>query len=155
MFDIHAIQWRWQKLTDMNAEDFYAVAKLRQDVFVLEQNCLYADLDELDPHTHHLLGMHNKELVAYVRVLFPEKPQDPVYFSREVTPLAYRGAGIGKILVEKTLAYINEHAPKQDIVISVQLPLEKFYNNFDFKRVGAPYAEDGIQHIAMRRTAQH
>jgi ElaA protein len=154
MFNINNIQWRWLKLDVMSAKEFYAVAQLRQDVFILEQSCLYADLDELEPVTHHLLGTLNDELVAYVRVLFPEKSRDPVYFSREVIPQAYRGKGFGKMLMEKTIAYITEQAPNHEVVISVQTHLEKFYNNFAFNRVGAPYSEDGIQHIAMRRLAK-
>jgi len=154
MININDIQWRWATLDKLSAKDFYAVAKLRQDVFILEQACLFADLDGLDLQTHHLLGTYKDDLVGYLRVLFPEKSRDPVYLSRIITPLAYRGKGIGRILVAQGLSYIDEQAPKHEVVISAQVNLEEFYKGFGFKRVGSPYLEDGIPHIAMRRSGK-
>ena len=147
----NAIQWRWLLLNEMSGQDFYQVAKLRQEVFIIEQACMYADLDEMDLNTNHLLGMKDNLLVGYLRVLAPANKREPVYFSRVATAITHRKSGIGRILIQQALDFIHEHHKGHEIVISAQTYLEKFYNEFGFIRIGTPYTEDGIPHVAMKR----
>lgn len=149
VLDPSDLQWECQTLAKMSAQDFYEIAKLRQQIFIIEQSCIFADLDELDPVTHHLFARHKNDLVAYSRVLPPHKAKDPVYLSRICIDINYRKNGFGNILVKKALDYIHKHFPGKEIVISAQSYLEKFYEQFDFKQIGKPYLEDGIPHIPM------
>lgn len=149
--DLQTLNWHWKTFETMSAREFHDIAKLRQQVFIVEQACLFSDLDDLDPITQHLMATHENELIAYARVLAPHKPKDPVYISRICTDINHRKHGVGHELMKKALEYIQQHYPNKEVVISAQSYLEKFYNKFDFKRIGKPYLEDGIPHIAMHR----
>lgn len=151
MIKTNALEQRWAKFNELSAQEFYAIAKLRQEVFIIEQACIYADLDDLDPLTHHLMLMQENNLTAYTRVLPPDTSEDPVYFSRVAVALSYRKQGLGTQLIQCVLEYIEDQFPRQEIVISAQNYLEKFYNKFGFERLSLPYTEDGIPHIAMRK----
>ena len=83
----------------------------------------------------------------------PINLKDPIYFSRVCISIAHRNHGIGRRLIQQVLDYIRHQFPQKEIVISAQTYLEKFYNSFDFVRVGTPYEEDNIPHIAMRLSA--
>jgi ElaA protein len=151
MNSISSLEWRWLKLEDITGPEFYQIAKLRQEIFIVEQACLFADLDDLDPLTHHLLVTQNHNLVAYLRVLPPDSLQDPVYFSRVAAAIPHRKQGLGVELIQEAIRYIQEQFPGREIVISAQNYLETFYLKFGFERIGTPYTEDGIPHIAMRK----
>jgi len=143
------LQWEWRTLDNMSAHDFYEIAKLRQQIFIVEQSCIFSDLDELDPITHHLFALYKGNAIAYSRVLPPHKSKDPVYLSRICIDIHYRKHGLGNALVKKALDHIQKNFPEKEVVISAQSYLENFYEQFGFKRIGKPYLEDGIPHIAM------
>ena len=151
MTHAHHLQWRWSTLNEITGVEFYQIAKLRQEIFIIEQSCIFADLDDLDPVTHHLLVTQNNNLIAYLRVLPPDSAEDPVYFSRVLTARDYRKQGLGDQLIKEAIRYIHEKFSKHEIVISAQTYMEAFYNKFGFERIGTPYTEDGIPHIAMRK----
>ena len=149
------IEWQWQSFAQLSGTELYEVLAARQHVFVLEQKCLYLDIDGLDPGAHHLLGWHTVNgkrcLAAYLRCLAPGAKYAEMALGRVLTTSGSRGAGIGLELMAKGIACAQQQHPGQRIRISAQAYLERFYAGFGFVVTSAPYDEDGILHIDMLR----
>ncbi len=133
---------------ELTVHELYEVLKLRIDVFVLEQRCLYPEIDGKDPEAVHVLARQGKELVAYGR-WYPSG--DRVVLGRIATAARGRGRGWGKAVVAGALRAIG---PK-DVEVNAQTYLEEFYRNFGFIPQGEPVVEDGIPHIRMLRQKNH
>jgi ElaA protein len=127
----------------------------RQQVFILEQTCLYPDLDGLDVAAHHLLGWRvadgRRELVAYLRILAPGAKYAEMSLGRVLTTPAARGTGAGRELLARGIEYAEHLHPGHRIRIGAQAYLENFYQGFGFQTISEPYDEDGIMHIDMLR----
>ena len=149
------MEWQWQGFAQLSGADLYEVLAARQNVFVLEQQCLYLDIDGLDPGAHHLLGWHTVNgkrcLAAYLRCLAPGAKYAEMALGRVLSTTGSRGAGIGLELMAKGIACAQQQHPGQRIRISAQAYLERFYAGFGFVVTSAPYDEDGILHIDMLR----
>jgi len=145
------IQFHWKKFSELSVNELYALLKLRSEIFVVEQNCVYLDLDGKDFDVHHLLGMDNHELVAYLRVFPPSDIENYVVFGRVVTARSARAKGYGKQLMQELLSYCEKHFPSTTIKCSAQHYLLKFYESFGLKAYGDVYMEDAIPHIAMEK----
>lgn len=130
------------------AEHLYEVLKLRQEVFVIEQDCIYPDLDDYDKGSSHLLLMDDGRLIGYLRILPPGLKFKEVSIGRIVTPIDLRGTGTGKKLVSKGLDIVFESG-EDNVRIEAQLHLENYYKKFGFITDSKPYDLDGIQHIEM------
>ena len=138
------------KFDDLTTHELYEILKLRQEVFVVEQNCPYLDADGKDQVGLHVIIRYEDELVAYTRLLpkgisYPEHTS----ISRVINKKSIRGKGIGKALMVYSIEKIKEHFPNENIKISAQTYLEKFYNDLGFKKIGTGYLEDDIPHQAM------
>jgi ElaA protein len=144
------INWVLKKFDDLLPFELYAIMQLRNEVFVVEQNCVYQDADDKDIQSHHLCGWSNDTLVAYSRIL-PIGLAYEKYSSigRVVSSPKYRGAGIGKELVTVSITHTKSLHPNSDIKIGAQLYLKKFYESFGFEQIGDEYLEDNIPHIPM------
>ena len=151
------IQWKIKSFKELSLDELYDSLKLRIDVFVVEQTCFYPDLDNADrhPETLHLIGYSSpkeqtKQLAAYLRVL-PKGQTYENYISigRVATAENYRGQGLGHQLMQQALQACQKYFPQQEIKISAQEHLEKYYNQYGFIKVSAMYLEDDIPHIAM------
>jgi len=151
------ITWQWSGFADLTVAQLYAMLALRQEVFVLEQTCLYPDIDGLDPGAHHLLGWRDAggkpELVAHLRCLAPGAKYAEMSIGRVVTSPAARGSGLGRELVAQGIALACRLHPGHAIRIGAQAHLEAFYAGFGFVTVSEPYDEDGILHVDMIRAA--
>ncbi|UVW28848.1 GNAT family N-acetyltransferase [Massilia sp. H6] len=149
------IDWQFSSFNDLGPADLYALLAQRQQVFILEQTCLYPDIDGLDPAAHHLLGWRTiggeRQLVAYLRVLGPGAKYDEMSLGRVLTTQAARGSGAGRALLARGIDCAEALYPGHRIRIGAQRYLEKFYQSFGFATVSAPYDEDGIEHIDMLR----
>jgi ElaA protein len=149
------IEWQWSRFNEMSLDDLYAVVRLREAVFIIEQNCPYPDSDGRDPAAWHLLGWRDiggqRELAAYARVFEPGVRYKEASIGRVVTAAAVRGTGVGKVLMAEALRRVESLAPGQVIKIAAQRRLEKFYDALGFKVVSVPYEEDGIMHVDMVR----
>jgi ElaA protein len=145
------LDWQWRSFNELTPQELYAILKLRAEVFVVEQKCVWLDLDDQDQLAQHLLCYQNGTLAAYLRVL-PATAMYPNWVSigRIVTKLTARGQGLGKQAVAKGLQYLQEQKNEMPVVISAQLYLKDFYQNFGFQPEGEPYDEDGIIHTKMR-----
>lgn len=145
-------QFACKQFTELSIHELYDILNLRNEVFVLEQNCVFVDTDYKDQKAWHLM-LYNEDsaLLGYTR-LIPEGISYPNYTSigRVVNHPAFRNQGVGKLIMEKSIDMIYELFGKNySIKIGAQLYLEKFYESFGFKRVGDVYDEDGIDHIHM------
>jgi ElaA protein len=147
--------WQWSRFSELRPEDLYAVVRLREAVFVVEQNCPYPDADGRDPGAWHLLcwnqGPAERSLVAYARVFEPGVRYTEGSIGRVATAQEVRGTGVGKQLMAEALRRLELLAPGQKIKIAAQQRLEAFYAGFGFTTVSAPYEEDGIMHVDMVR----
>lgn len=148
-------EWQWSAFAGLTAAELYQVLQTRQDVFILEQTCLYPDMDGLDQHAHHLLGWRvidgKRRLAAYMRVLAPGAKYVEMSLGRVVTAPVARGTGIGRELLAEGIAHAERQHPGHRIRIGAQQHLEKFYASYGFVTVSEPYDEDGIMHIDMLR----
>lgn len=147
--------WRFapfDKLTPREVHDLY---QARIEVFVIEQNCLFQDVDGVDPACWHLLGRQGDALVAYCRLVPPGVKYPEPSIGRVLTSRAARRSGAGRALMAESLARAQGLWPDQAIRIGAQHYLERFYGNFGFVQASAPYDEDGIPHIEMVRNPEH
>lgn len=126
----------------------YEVLKLRQDVFIIEQDCIYDDLDRLDYKASHLLLFDEDELAGCLRILPAGTKFEEVSIGRIVIPKSKRNTGTGKLLVDEGIRLVLKTGEKK-IRIEAQQYLEGFYGNLGFKIQSAPYDVDGIPHIEM------
>ena len=135
---------------DLNADEVYDMLQLREEVFQIEQNCIYKDMDDKDRHCWHLLMYKEAELVAYAR-LVPGAVSYPAYCSigRVASKTKYRKEGYGRQLMQEAMLQVKRLFPGFPVKISAQAYLQKFYESFGFIKVSEPYMEDDIPHIAM------
>lgn len=135
---------------DLSAAELYDLLQLREEVFQLEQNCLYKDLDEKDRYCWHLLLYRGSELLACAR-LVPEGISYAGYASlgRVASKPQYRGEGLGRQLMQEAMIQLRRLFPGFSIKISAQAYLQNFYEDFGFVKTSEPYMEDDIPHIAM------
>jgi len=149
------IDWHFSRFADLTPFDLYDVLAARQNVFILEQTCLYPDIDGYDLEAHHLLGWRDvdgkRQLAAYLRVLAPGAKYDEMSIGRVITTPVARGSGAGRALLDQGIAHAEALHPGHRIRIGAQQYLERFYASFGFQTVSAPYDEDGIMHIDMLR----
>jgi len=143
------LQWLLKKFDELTPLELYNVLRLRSEVFVVEQNCVFLDMDNKDQQSYHLMGSHDNELVAYVRLLPPGLAYDEISIGRVVSSPQYRGSGAGKLLMQKAITTAAELFGKQPIRIGAQLYLKNVYSSLGFETQGDIYLEDGIQHIIM------
>ncbi|MES2429757.1 MAG: GNAT family N-acetyltransferase [Bacteroidota bacterium] len=143
------INWLYKSFTELSPFELYEVLKLRNEVFVLEQNCVYQDADGKDKDSWHLMGWDQTSLVAYCRIIPPGNAFDEASIGRVVSSPLYRRTGSGrqlmKIAIEKTLSQFN----CQSVRIGAQLYLKDFYTSLGFEQASEIYLEDGIKHIEM------
>lgn len=145
------MNWIIKKFYELSNDELYAILRLRNEVFVVEQNCVYRDLDDKDQESYHLMGWKGNLLAAYTRILPPGISYEYASIGRVVTSPAARGEGIGKELMEKSIAEANRLFGLVPIKIGAQCYLEKFYTSLGFEKSSEPYFEDGIEHVEMIR----
>ena len=145
------LDWRWRRFDDLALRELEHIFAARQRVFVLEQQCIFVDVDGCDEQAFHLAAwsVSQREPMAYARVLDPGVKYDEVSIGRVITNGAGRGCGLGRELVTRAIAAAAAQWPGEAIRISAQTRLERFYAGFGFEAVGAPYVEDGIDHTEM------
>ena len=144
-----AINFQCKTFEELKVEELYKILRLRAEVFILEQNSLYQDLDNNDQKALHIFAAKEGQIFAYSRILQPGVKYSETSIGRIITIENLRGLGIGKLLVKESLAQCFKRWPKTSISISAQHRLETFYANLGFTTVSSPYLEDGIPHIKM------
>ncbi|MEP0355834.1 GNAT family N-acetyltransferase [Paraglaciecola sp.] len=133
---------------ELDIRELYAICKLRQDVFIVEQNSIYNDLDGLDQTSVHFLDINdNEEIIGYAR--YREVGKEHFKLERVVLREDSRGGGRGKTIIEQMLTDIRLTTPSAKISLSAQTNALKFYHSLGFQAVGEPYDDGGIEHITM------
>ncbi|MCE9887965.1 GNAT family N-acetyltransferase [Kluyvera intermedia] len=149
---------RWQDLhhSELTVPELYALLKLRSEVFVVEQTCIYLDIDgdDLLGENRHILGWQGDTLVAYARILVSEEEVEPVTIGRVIVSPAVRGERLGYQLMERALATCQQRWPNRAVYLGAQAHLCGFYAHFGFVTVTDVYDEDGIAHVGMAREVQ-
>ena len=140
----------WRAFEALSARELHDLLKLRADVFVVEQTCVFAEIDGRDPEARHLLARaaEGGPLVGTLR-LFPPDAAGRAVIGRVATASAARGRGIGRALMAEGIAEARRRFGPAPIAIGAQARLERFYAGFGFVRAGEDYVEDGIVHCAM------
>lgn len=145
----------WQDLhhSELSVSALYELLKLRCEVFVVEQNCVYQDVDgeDLIGENRHLLGWRDNQLVAYARILKNEDDFAPVVIGRVIVSSQVRGEKLGYQLMERAVASCQQYWPQHTLYLGAQAHLQPFYAHFGFSPVTDVYDEDGIPHIGMAR----
>ena len=149
-----SVTWHCKPHSDLSKHELYAALALRTQVFVVEQNCPYLEVDgrDLEGDTCHLLGWQGDELVAYLRLLDPALNEGDVVIGRVVTAASARGAGLGHGMMEQALQACAQRWPGVPVYLSAQAHLQGYYGRYGFAAVTDEYLEDDIPHIGMRRT---
>jgi len=133
---------------EMQPMEFYDCFKLRSDVFVVEQKCIYPDIDSIDKTANHLLAYDKNELVGYLRIY--TKVHSFSTIGRVVIKEEYRGQGYAQKIMRSAIDYIKSNHSNSAILISAQEYLKDFYQKLDFKQNGDSYLDYGIPHINMQ-----
>ncbi|MCH3881340.1 MULTISPECIES: GNAT family N-acetyltransferase [Tenacibaculum] len=138
-----------KSFSELTINELYAILQLRSEVFVVEQECVYQDIDYKDQKSLHILGFKNDKIVAYTRIFKPGDYFKNASIGRVVVAAEERKYGYGHNLMKASIDAVNYHFKVEEITISAQLYLKKFYETHGFKQIGEEYLEDGIPHIRM------
>ena len=145
------IYWKIKPFKELSLYELYSLLKLRSIVFVVEQNCVYQDIDDKDEKALHLLGEYNNEIVAYARLFKSGDYFDNASIGRVVIHPNVRDKKLGHELMQQAIAAIATYFNETKITISAQLYLQKFYESHQFVKTSDVYLEDDIEHIEMKR----
>jgi len=143
------IEWKAAHFDMLTNVELYNILKLRSQVFVVEQNCVFLDADGKDEAAVHLMGFNDASLLAYARVIPAGIIYEEVSIGRVVTDFSTRGSGLGKMLMEEAIYLSNTLFGKVPIKIGAQHHLQNFYGSLGFVAIGEKYLEDDIWHIHM------
>ncbi|QAZ39535.1 GNAT family N-acetyltransferase [Methylibium sp. Pch-M] len=146
------ISWHCARLHELSPLELQRIHIARQQVFAVEQNCVFQDADEVDEHSAHLAAWRaDGVLLAYARLVDPGVKYAEPSLGRVLTTAAARGTGVGRALVRRAVDHLTAAFPEQGLRISAQLRLERFYAEAGFVSIGEPYLEDDMPHIEMLR----
>lgn len=143
------ITWRCKAFDDLTPPELYALLQLRNEVFVVEQNCVYQDCDGKDPASFHFMGWQQSKLIAYTRLLPAGVAYKQISIGRVVTSPAVRGQQVGRELMVRSIEKLHELFGASPVKIGAQYYLKTFYESLGFLQSGDMYLEDGIEHIPM------
>ena len=144
------ISWKLKTFQELTNLELYYILQLRAEVFIIEQNCPYQDADGKDLKSLHLMGCNeNEKLIAYSRIVPAGISFKEISIGRVVSSPAYRGKGVGKLLMQEAIATILKLNGNIPIRIGAQLYLKNFYEGFGFIQCSDEYLEDNIPHIEM------
>ncbi|MBH2005498.1 MAG: GNAT family N-acetyltransferase [Sphingobacteriia bacterium] len=144
-----AIQWVIKAFEELTPHELYSIIRLRNEVFVVEQQCIFQDADNKDQESYHLMYCQDDQLIAYCRLLPPGLAYNEMSIGRVVSSPAARRTGAGRELISMAIEQCYKYFGRGPIRIGAQLYLKKFYASFGFVETGEVYLEDGIEHVEM------
>ena len=145
------IIWKQKKWEELNKKNLHEILQIRSEVFVVEQKCVYQDIDNKDLKAIHLYGKIKNKIVAYSRIFNEGDFYKEISFGRALVLKNQRGKGLGDELVQKSIEIIKGNWPNKKVKISAQAHLNNFYKKHGFIEKGKEYLEDGIPHVSMER----
>ncbi len=143
------MSWSIKTFEELSGQELYSILQIRNAVFIVEQNCAYQDVDNKDLSAFHLFYIKDNAMQAYCRILPAGASYKEVSIGRFLSVKSARNLGLGKVMMQKAIQFVQEKWHKQNIRISAQQYLEAFYGSFGFKSQGSVYLEDNIPHIEM------
>ncbi|MEG0260975.1 MAG: GNAT family N-acetyltransferase [Lysinibacillus sp.] len=146
--------WKIQKFEQLTTEELYKILQLRVNVFIVEQQTCYEDLDNHDQNSIHLSYVEDGKLLAYTRLLPPGEKFETASLGRVITHADARGTGLGKEMIQHALDIIEKEWPGAAVFIQAQEYLKGFYGSYGFKPVSEPYIYDSLPHRDMLYTPQ-
>ena len=149
------MNWRLMAFEDLRVSELYEILRVRTEVFVLAQQCLFQDMDGDDRQAMHVLGVRHGELQAYARCFAPGVKFAEASIGRVLTRANVRGTGLGHELMEQAITAVSQVWGPQPIRIGAQKRLASYYAEHGFKDAGKPYLEDGIEHVEMLLPDSH
>lgn len=144
------LKWKIKRFETLEASELYEILQLRNEVFIVEQNCVYQDIDGKDQKALHLFGEDGGKIVAYARLFMPNDYFTEASIGRVLVKQSYRDKKIGHILMKEAVCRIKDNFGVAKITISAQLYLKKFYESHGFVQTSEMYLEDDIPHIEMK-----
>jgi len=145
------IQWKFKRFNELSSDELYNVLQLRSSVFIVEQNCVYQDIDGKDLKALHLIGTFDKKIAAYARLFKAGDYFENASIGRVVIDPVYRDKKWGHQLMQQAIDGLEKYLGETKITISAQLYLQKFYESHGFVVTSETYLEDDIPHIEMKR----
>lgn len=143
------MQWHLKSFEQLSGDEVYRILQARVSVFMLEQNCLYPEIDGKDGQSHHLFAEQNGQIAAYCRLLPPGLSYPQASIGRVLVADDFRGGGLARELMTRAIAFLVEELGEREIKIQAQHYLENFYGSFGFRAISDVYPEDGIPHVDM------
>lgn len=142
------MNWKFKKFDELTTNELYEILKLRAEVFVVEQDCPYQDLDDKDKWAYHLFleDDDGSTVIAVLRILPENIAYEDMAIGRVIVKKSHRGQGLSKVMMRKAINFIIEDLGKKRIKLSGQAYLREFYEDLGFERVSDIYLEDGIDH---------
>ena len=145
------LEWKTKRFNELSVNELYDLLQLRSEVFVVEQNCVYQDVDFKDQKALHLLGVFDGKLIAYARLFNAKDYFENASIGRVVVNSSFRNKSFGNDLIQKAIQAIQINFGQTKVTISAQLYLKKFYEFHGFNCIGEVYLEDNIEHIRMEK----
>lgn len=143
------MNWKIKSFDELTANELYEILRVRAEVFVVEQNCPYQDVDLKDKVSQHMFLEENNEVAAYVRIIPKNVSYAEMSIGRVLVKETYRGKGLANEMMKKAIDYVVNHLGENKIRISAQAYLFDFYSSLGFKKQSDIYLEDGIEHMGM------
>jgi len=144
------LNWCWYRLDELKPAQLYDMLALREAIFVVEQNCIYQELDGRDKVAQHLLVTQQETVIACLRILPPTVAQTRVRIGRVAVSATWRKQGLARLMVQNAIDKIRLDYPSSGIHLDAQTYLQGFYQSLGFQVCGEEFLEDGIPHIAMQ-----
>jgi ElaA protein len=143
------VNWQLKKFEELKCEELYEILKIRNEVFIVEQQCPYQDCDEKDKNSYHLYLKEKGKIISYLRILKKGISYKEASIGRVLVDKNYRGKGLAKEIMLKAINFIEQNLNETEIKIQAQAYLVNFYRNLGFYEVSKEYLEDNIPHIDM------
>lgn len=143
------MSFKLKKFEQLTNTELYNILKERTEVFVVEQNCPYPEVDGKDLQSYHLYKEENGEIIAYLRILPPGVSYEELSIGRVLVKKEYRGQKVAQQMMEQALRFIQNDLNETTVKIQAQEYLRNFYASFGFEAISETYLEDNISHIDM------
>ncbi|WP_147804014.1 GNAT family N-acetyltransferase [Alkalicoccus halolimnae] len=147
------MKWTIKSFEELTADELYQILKIRVEIFVVEQECPYPEIDGMDKAAEHLYAVEDNEVKAYARLLPPGTMYQEASIGRVLVAGDKRGTGLGKELMKRAVKNLDENYSQTPIRLQAQEYAEAFYAAFSFQRISDTYLEDNIPHVDMRRNS--
>jgi ElaA protein len=144
------LEYSWHRLEEMKPALLYDLLAMREAIFVVEQSCIYQELDGLDKIAQHLLVRQGADVIACLRLLPPDSGKAGVRIGRVAVSRKWRNRGVARTMMHLAMEKAGLDYPGNDICLSAQTYLQGFYRDLGFRLCGAEFLEDGIPHVPMQ-----